>query len=323
MLYIGKDVDNLEYICDNHDCLVHHSYFVSKYDLSVNTFQDMVQREFIHEYPSDYIPKSKDLGHEIYTKVQAMRLEKKNLYKVLEPIGAKDNRVDGKSLPKRMIISKCPSSKNNYPDDIMTSTIKILSQGSMVDLRMVLKGFIYFINRDDDTDNALEFGSEVGHYVTFINLNDEQWLVLEYDKFYIVPDGYAYHFAKSGRMFAYEENSIEDTNESTKNLNDYYTEKIDMIFKRLNFLHSLHTSLQSTTLTLVDYLKSHLSGSNELNKLFTEEYLSKFGNQDDSHDQDRIRHNLMNLIETFYPVITKKIHCRHDYTTDEEIKDGI
>ena len=80
-------------------------------------------------------------------------------------------------------------------------------------------------------DNALEFGSEVGHYVTFINLNDEQWLVLDCDKFYIVPDGYAYHFAKTGRMFAYEENSIEDTNESTKNLNDYYIGKIDLIFK--------------------------------------------------------------------------------------------
>jgi hypothetical protein len=70
MMYAGNDVDNMEYICDLHDYLVHQSYFVSKYDLSVNTFQDMVQREFIHEYPSDYIPKSKDLGHEIYTKVQ-------------------------------------------------------------------------------------------------------------------------------------------------------------------------------------------------------------------------------------------------------------
>ena len=160
---------------------------------------------------------------------------------------------------------------------------------------MVLKGFIFYIPMHDD-NKALENGCDAGHYVTFINLNDEEWLVLDCDKFYIVPDGYAYHFAKTGRMFAYEEISFEGTNESTKNLNDYYTGKIDLIFKRLNFLHSLHTSLQSTVLTVQEYLESHLSGSNELNIIFTEEYLSKFGNQDASHDQDRIRRNLMNLI---------------------------
>ena len=203
----------------------------------------------------------------------------------------------------------------------MTFKIKILSDGSIVDLRMVLKGFIFYLHMDgDDDDNkALEIGYEVGHYVTFINLNDEQWLVLDCDKFYIVPDGYVYHFAKKGRMYAYEESSSEGTTKSKKNLNGYYTEKINSIFNRLNFLHSLHTSLQSKTGTLQDYLTSHLSGSNELNKLFTDEYMSKFGNQDESHGQKRIRSNLMNLIEVFYPVITKKLHYKQKYTRDDKI----
>ena len=136
----------------------------------ISTFQGMVQNEFIQEYPADYFPKNH--GHEIRKKVQDIRLEKKNLYKVLEPIEAKDNRVDGKSLPRRMVLSKCPSSNNTSQDDVMIFKIKIFSEGSMVDLRMVLKGFIFYMHMDDD--NALEFGSEVGHYVTFINLNDKQ-----------------------------------------------------------------------------------------------------------------------------------------------------
>ena len=106
------------------------------------------------------------------------------------------NRVDSKSLPRRMVLTKCPTSNNKSQDDVMIFKIKILSEGSMVDLRMVLKGFIFYIHMDDD--NALEFGSEVGHYVTFINLNDKQWLVLDCDKFYIVPDGYAYHLQRQG-----------------------------------------------------------------------------------------------------------------------------
>ena len=126
-----------------------------------------------------------------------------------------------------MLLSKCPSSYNNSPDDVMTFKIKILSQGSMVYLRVVLKRFLSYIHMDD------------------------------------VPNSYMHHFAKKGGMYAYKESSFDSTIESTKNLNNYYTEKIDLIFNRLNFLHLLHTSLQSKTFTLPDYLNSHLSRSNE------------------------------------------------------------
>ena len=54
----------------------------------------------------------------------------------------------------------------------MAFKTKILSERSIVDLRMVLKWFIFFINRDDN-DKALEFGSEIGYHITFITLNDE------------------------------------------------------------------------------------------------------------------------------------------------------
>ena len=59
-----------------------------------------------------------------------------------------------------------------------------------------------------------------------------------------------------------------ETQPKVKKFNDYYAEKMDLLFNRLNFLHSLHTSLQSKTLILVDYLNSHLWGSNELITLF-------------------------------------------------------
>ena len=52
-----------------------------------------------------------------------------------ELTGAKDNRVNDKLLPKRMMISKCPSSENSSPDDTMAFKIKVLSQGSMFEIK--------------------------------------------------------------------------------------------------------------------------------------------------------------------------------------------
>ena len=91
----------------------------------------MVQNEFIQEYTADYIPKDHD--HGIREKVQEVRFENKCLYQVCEPIRANDNRVKDRSLPKRMVLSKCPSSDNNSSDDIMALKMKVLSQGSMLD----------------------------------------------------------------------------------------------------------------------------------------------------------------------------------------------
>ena len=84
---------------------------------------------------------------------------------------------------------------------------------------------------------------------------------------------------------------FEGATESKKNFNDYYNKKMNLIISILNFFHSLHT--------IIGYLDSHLCGSKKLNKIFTDEYLSQLGNQEESHDQERIRNNLTNLTEVF------------------------
>ena len=65
MIYTGKNIDNIEYINDLGDYSAHQSYFIPKLDWSkngINNFQFMVQREFIQEYPTDYILRGQ--GHE-------------------------------------------------------------------------------------------------------------------------------------------------------------------------------------------------------------------------------------------------------------------
>ena len=74
-----------------------------------------------------------------------------------EPIGAKGNRVKDKSLPKHMLLSKCPSSEIISLDDDVTFKIKALSQGSMLGLRMGFKRITFFIYMDDD--KTAEFGN--------------------------------------------------------------------------------------------------------------------------------------------------------------------
>ena len=57
--------------------------------------------------------------------------------------------------------------------------------------------------------------------------------------------------------------------------------------------------------------------------------MSKVGNQEESNGQERIRSNIMNLIELFYHVITKKFHYKkkdtnqvahHNKTTNRIVK---
>ena len=123
-----------------------------------------------------------------------------------------------------------------------------------------------------DDDKTTQFGVDTSqesyitqdndcHYITFTNLNDQQWIVLDCDKSYIVPDGYAYYFTKQTRIYAYKEILFEGVTKIKNNFNDQYSHMIKLIFNRLNFLYLPHTSLNLKILTLVEYLNSHSWGS--------------------------------------------------------------
>ena len=160
-------------------------------------------------------------------------------------------------LPQRFLSSKqCPDGTEDYDpklyhsdafhgficEDTMCFKVKVATiYNRASNLRMILRGFIYYVKYEGSKSGSeIEYADtkgkkkSVGHYVTFIYLNDNQWLILDENNHHIVPAGYAFYFAERGNIFAFENKSLDPRDEEKVDLNSYYRNKMKDLYSRLN-----------------------------------------------------------------------------------------
>ena len=82
------------------------------------------------------------------------------------------------------------------PMCFVVNVVNIFNQ--VTKLRMILRVFVYYKKEEGESETkyaeAASKGNKisVGHYLTFIYLNDNQWVILDGKDYFLVPAGYAF-----------------------------------------------------------------------------------------------------------------------------------
>ena len=77
-------------------------------------------------------------------------------------------------LPLRLLVSYSSSTEKTL-EDVMCVEIKVgTSTNELKDLRLILRGFVYFDGSTNKNLHSHNTTCETGHYLTFIYLNDNR-----------------------------------------------------------------------------------------------------------------------------------------------------
>ena len=104
-----------------------------------------------------------------------------------------------------MIILVCKWNGTNEEtlEDMMCAKTKVGTiTNELKEISLILRGFFHYSPSAKLKSKSTQINQ--GHYITFIYLNDNQWLVLDDNNYFIVPAGYAF-FCNARKYFGLRE----------------------------------------------------------------------------------------------------------------------
>ena len=117
--------------------------------------------------------------------------------------GVSDKNKCKDDIPMRILVCRRSSTNEETLEDVMCAKTKIgTSFNELKENSLILRGFVHYSPSAKLKSNSTQISQ--GHYITFIYLNDNQWLVLDDNHYFIVPAGYAF-FCNARKYFGLRE----------------------------------------------------------------------------------------------------------------------
>ena len=125
------------------------------------------------------------------------------LHKVYQVTEVSDKNKFYDEIPRRILVSKKSGTNEETLEDAMYDKVRVGTiTNQLKEISLILRGFVHYSpsqnqkskSTDSLSQNQKSKSTEIaqGHYITFIYLNDNQWLVLDDNNYFIVPAGYAF-----------------------------------------------------------------------------------------------------------------------------------
>ena len=149
---------------------------------------DLLNNFFASPYPEDYrIDSNVDrVNKEISKDLKKGAI----LHKVYQVTGSDNNKCDD-GIPMRILVCRQSCTNEETLEDVMCAKAKVGTiANELKEISLKLRGFVHYSPSTTLKDKSTQI--DRGHFITFIYLNDNQWLVLDDNHHFIVPAGYAF-----------------------------------------------------------------------------------------------------------------------------------
>ena len=162
---------------------------------------NLLNHFFAHPYPEDYIINNRD--DRIKRAIIKDLKKGAKLHGVYQVTGVSDKNKCNDDIPMRILVCRRSSTNEETLEDVMCAKTKIgTSYNKLKEISLILRGFVHYSPSAKLKSNSTQISQ--GHYITFIYLNDNQWLVLDDNHYFIVPAGYAF-FCNARKYFGLRE----------------------------------------------------------------------------------------------------------------------